>query len=75
MCLAIPMQLVQREGFGGKAELRGVRRSVGLMLCPEARVGDWVLVHAGYVIGTVDQEAAEQTLGLLDEALRVEGLP
>ena len=54
MCLAIPMQLVEREELVGTAELGGVRRQVGLMLCPEATVGEFVLVHAGYAIATVD---------------------
>jgi hydrogenase expression/formation protein HypC len=67
MCLAIPMKLVERREFEGTAELRGVRRQVGLMLCPEAAVGDFVLVHAGYAIGTVDADEAEKTLRLFDE--------
>jgi hydrogenase expression/formation protein HypC len=69
MCLAIPMQLIERRDFDGTAELRGVRRAVSLMLCPEAQVGDFVLVHAGYAISRVDAEEAAQTLALLDEGL------
>ena len=72
MCLAIPMQLISRREFEGTAELGGVRRTVGLMLCPEAEVGDHVLVHAGYAIGRIDREAAEATLALLDEAIQRE---
>jgi hydrogenase expression/formation protein HypC len=39
------------------------------MLCPEAKVGDHVLVHAGYAITCIDRAEAEATLALLDEAL------
>ena len=67
MCLAIPMQLVERREFDGVAELSGVRRAVALMLTPEALLGDWVLIHAGYAITVVDEVEAARTLSLLDE--------
>ncbi len=72
MCLAIPMQLVERAEFEGVAELRGIRRTVSLLLCPEACAGDHVLVHAGCAIGTIDEEEAEMTLALIDEVLHEE---
>ena len=65
MCLAVPMKLVERREALGVAEVDGIRREVSLMLQPEARVGDYVLVHAGYAIGTVDEADAQQTLELL----------
>lgn len=71
MCLAIPMQLIERREFDGLADLNGVRRTVALMLTPDATLGDWVLVHAGYAITVVDEEEAANTLSLL-EALEVE---
>ena len=73
MCLAIPMQLLDRDEWDGTAELRGVRRRVSLMLCPEAQVGEHVLVHAGYAIATVDAEEARKTLEILDEVAELEG--
>ena len=74
MCLAIPMQLVQRGEWDGTAELRGVQRQVSLMLCPEAQVGEYVLVHAGYALATVDAEEARKTLEILDEVAHDEGI-
>jgi hydrogenase expression/formation protein HypC len=65
MCLAVPMELVVRDGLDGVAELRGVRRRVSLVMCPEVRVGEHVLVHAGYAIGVLDEEEARRTLELL----------
>ena len=65
MCLAVPMKLVERQETLGIAELDGVRREVSLMLQPEVEVGDYVLVHAGYAIGVVDEEEANATLDLL----------
>ena len=65
MCLAVPMRLVERRETVGAAELDGVRREIGLALCPEAEVGDFVLVHAGFAIGRIDEEEARVTLELL----------
>jgi hydrogenase expression/formation protein HypC len=67
MCLAIPMVLVERNEFEGVAEIDGVQRRISVMYVPEADVGDFVLVHAGYAIGQVDAEEAARTLDLLRE--------
>lgn len=72
MCLALPMELVERSELEGVAELRGVRRRIGLLLCPDARIGDHVLVHAGYAIGTIDALEARRTLELIVEAMAAE---
>ncbi len=68
MCLAIPMKLIERREALGVAELDGVRREVSLMLQPEVEIGDFVLVHAGYAIGVVDEAEANATLELLRQA-------
>lgn len=67
MCLAIPMVLVERNELEGTVELDGVRRTVSLMLQPDAREGEYLLIHAGYAIGRLDEEEAAQTLALLRE--------
>lgn len=67
MCLAIPMVVVERDEFVGVAEIDGVRRQVSMMYVPEAEVGDYVLVHAGFAIGQVDADEAAKTLELLRE--------
>jgi hydrogenase expression/formation protein HypC len=65
MCLAIPMRVVEIDGFRAVAEVDGVRREARLELLPEVAVGDYILVHAGLAIATVDPEAAEETLSVL----------
>jgi len=73
MCLAVPMQLVTRRDDvfpEGDVDRDGVRQTVSLLLLPDAAVGDWVLVHAGYAIGRVDAEEAAETLSWLDEMSR-----
>ena len=67
MCLAIPVLIVSIEGAMACAEVGGVERSISLTLTPEAQVGDYVLVHAGFAISVVDEEEAQETLRLLRE--------
>lgn len=67
MCLAIPVLIRNIEGTNGSVETGGVKRTISLRLTPEARVGDYVLLHAGYAIGILDEEEAARTLELFDE--------
>ena len=69
MCLGVPMRLLSVDGSEGKAEIDGVARRVSLDLVPEAKVGDFVIIHAGYAIQMMDEKAAEEQLALLAEAL------
>ena len=75
MCLGIPMKLVQIEGTVGTADLDGVARKVMLDLLPDAAVGDYVIVHAGYAIQSLDEKEAEETLALLAGAGMLEDGP
>jgi len=70
MCLAIPMELMERREYDGEVELNGVRRKVSLMLLPEAEVGEYLLIHAGYAIGKIDAAEARETIALLEELAR-----
>jgi len=70
MCLAIPMELIERGEYDGEVELYGVRRKVSLMLLPEAEVGEYLLIHAGYAIGKLNEEEAKETIALLEELAR-----
>jgi hydrogenase expression/formation protein HypC len=59
------MQLTERNEGLGVVEIDGVRREVSLMLLDDARVGEYLLIHAGYAIGRVDEAEAKETLELL----------
>ena len=70
MCLAIPAKVLEIRGDVAKVDFgQGVAREVNVMLV-EAHIGEYVLVHAGYAIQTVDQEAAEESLRLWRELLQ-----
>ena len=68
MCLAIPARVVEIAEPGlATAEVSGVRREGSTALVPEAQVGDWVLVHVGFALHTIDEDEAARTLALLEE--------
>jgi hydrogenase expression/formation protein HypC len=67
MCLAIPALIKSIEGQQAEADIEGVTRQVSLQLTPEAKVGDYVLLHTGYAISVIDAAEAEETLKLLRE--------
>ena len=73
MCLAVPMQLTERDGAQGVAVVAGVRRRVLLDLVPEAAVGDYLIVHAGYAIQLLDEAEANEILATLREVLGAAG--
>ena len=67
MCLAIPGQIVTKDDGMGVVDIRGNRMRAGLVLVPEADVGDWVLVHAGFAITKVTADDAAETNALWDQ--------
>jgi len=67
MCLAIPALVTSIDGFEARVEVGGVSRGISLRLTPEAQVGDYVYVHAGFSISVVDEEEALESLRILRE--------
>lgn len=62
MCLAVPSKIIEINGAVAKVDVDGVIRETSIMLLDDAAVGDYVIVHAGFAINKVDEEAALQTL-------------
>jgi hydrogenase expression/formation protein HypC len=69
MCLAVPMKVVEIEWPVAQVEEGGVRRPARVDLVEGVKVGDYVIVHAGVAIDTLEPEEAEETLRLLGELL------
>ena len=80
MCLSIPGKLIEitaelDETFRtGKVSFDGVIKEVSLTLVPEANIGDYVLVHVGAAISTIDEEEAKKTFELLKQLNELEEL-
>jgi hydrogenase expression/formation protein HypC len=68
MCLAIPSKVVSIENEMAVIDVDGVTRTASLLLVPDAVVGDYVIVHAGFAIHTLDEKTALESLDLLREA-------
>ena len=71
MCLAIPgkiLEIYERDGtLMSKVDFGGVRQEVCLATTPEAQVGQYVIVHAGFALNLLSAEEAQETLRLLNE--------
>jgi hydrogenase expression/formation protein HypC len=67
MCLAIPALIKSINGQQAVADIEGVTREISIQLTPEAKVGDYVLLHTGYAISIIDAAEAGETLKLLRE--------
>jgi hydrogenase expression/formation protein HypC len=81
MCLAVPGKIVSIEGDDpilrdGKVDFGGVVKRVNLSLVPEAKIGDYVVVHVGLALSIVDEEEAKQVfefLKTIGELSEIEG--
>ena len=67
MCLAVPARISEINGALAKVERKGVERDVSLMFLPDAKVGDYVLVHAGFAMEKVSKTDSDITNALLAE--------
>ena len=68
MCLAIPALVVElRPNDQALVNLGGIRKEISVALVDGAQVGDYVIVHVGHAIGTIDPEEAQRTLALFAE--------
>lgn len=79
MCLAIPGKIASLENSdpvlrSGRVDFGGIVKLVNLACVPEASVGDYVLVHAGMAISTVDEEEAQQVFQYLRQMGELEEL-
>ena len=61
MCLAVPGRIIEQSGDEAVADLQGNRLRISTVLTPEAKVGDWVLVHAGFAITEMAEADALET--------------
>jgi len=71
MCLAIPMQVIEVDGFEARCEAKGVERKVSLFMMQDQTIepGDFVMVHVGYAIQKVSEQDAQSAWELFDQVL------
>lgn len=73
MCLAVPAKVIEKKDMMATVEVEGIRRDISMMLLPEAKEGDYILMHAGFAIQVIDEEEARITSELLKEVLNPDG--
>jgi hydrogenase expression/formation protein HypC len=67
MCVAIPVRIKSIDETMARVEIGGVERQISVQLTPEAKLDDYVLVHAGFAIQIVDEQEALETMKLFEE--------
>jgi len=67
MCLAIPMKILKIEGDRANVSNGGVQRTIGINFLKNPKIGDYVIMHAGFAIEKLDTAKAEETLKILEE--------
>ena len=67
MCLAIPAKITRIDDQMGTIDMEGSQREVSLLLLEDAKVGDYVIVHAGFAIHKIDETEAMESLKVLRE--------
>ncbi|AQT67544.1 Hydrogenase isoenzymes formation protein HypC [Anaerohalosphaera lusitana] len=67
MCLAVPARIIELEDDKAVADAMGNKWNVRTTLIPDLKVGDFVLVHAGFAISTLDEKEARETWDLFKE--------
>lgn len=72
MCLGIPLKIILIEGKEAVGEMNGVKKKIRVDLLPQVKIGDYVMVHAGFALEIIDDTTAKDTLEAileLDEAI------
>ncbi len=62
MCLAVPSRIIEINDSVATVDVDGVTREASILLLDDVKIGDFVIVHAGFAISKVDEEAARQTI-------------
>lgn len=70
MCLAVVGRIEEIKGDVAITKIMGVRREISIVLTPEVKVGDYVMIHAGFAINLIDGEEAKKTEELLKEVAK-----
>ncbi|MBP7044468.1 MAG: HypC/HybG/HupF family hydrogenase formation chaperone [Chloroflexi bacterium] len=76
MCLGVPGKIVEIYEAGGlpmgKVDFGGVTREACLAYVPEAKIGEYTIIHVGFAISQISEEEAMETLRLLDEIANID---
>lgn len=72
MCLAIPAKVIKIKGDTATVDVSGIRREINILLCPQVKVGDYVIVHAGFALKIIDKKYARETLKIFKDISKLD---
>jgi hydrogenase expression/formation protein HypC len=72
MCLAIPAKVKSIDGQMALVDVSGVQREACVMMTPNVKVGEYIIMHAGFAIQVLDTKEAEETLHMIEEIVASE---
>lgn len=67
MCLGVTARVIQIDGQKAEVEFDGVTQTISIAMTPEVKIGEYVMIHAGFAISVIDQAQAEETMDLFLE--------
>ncbi len=70
MCLAVPIKVIELKGKKAIGEIEDVKRELDISLIPEVKIGEYVLLHAGFAIQIIDEDAAKEILSTWKDLLK-----
>lgn len=71
MCLAIPAKLTVKNGNDGVVDMGGVKRNTRLDMVPNAKIGNYLLIHTGFAIEIVEEQTAKEMLETIAQAYAI----
>lgn len=69
MCYAIPAKIISIKDDNAQVDYGGIRKLVNIILIPDAKIDDFILIHAGFAIEKLERSSAEKTIKLIKEDL------
>lgn len=75
MCLAMPGKIIKMDNNMAIVDFGGIKKESALDLVPDAKIGDYILVHAGFAINKIDKKEAAETLKLIYELPEFKQIP
>ena len=69
MCLGIPGKIIEITGMTARVDVTGTKKAVNIMLVDDIKVGDYVIVHAGFALQKLDERAARKTLRIISDLI------
>ncbi len=69
MCLAVPLKIIQLDGKTAVGEAGGLSQTIRVDFIPDLKIGDYVMVHAGFAIQKMEEQEAKENLACIQEAI------